>query len=68
MQHFYRGFTQVQLIATVVQAGLVELVPPEFVFRLEQMHLGVGMIQHALDAIDVIVMTVGKQNIGDFQI
>ena len=41
---------------------------PEVVLRLQQVDLGVGMIQQFLDAVDVIVVAVSQQDIGDDEI
>ena len=51
-----------------MQAGFVQLVLPKFVFGLEQVYLGTGMIQQAFDAVDVIVVTVSEQDVADVEI
>ena len=67
VQHLNRAVTERNFVTAVMQARLVEFMLPKFIFRLKQVHFGAGMIQYALNTVDMIVVAVREQNIGDVQ-
>ena len=68
VQYFDLNATERNFVTTVMQARFIQLVLPEFVFRLEQMDLGTGVIQYTFDTVNMIVMAMGEQDIGNFQV
>jgi len=68
VQYFDLNATERNFVTTVMQARFIQLVLPEFVFRLEQVDLGTGVIQYTFDAVNMIVMAMGEQDIGNFQV
>ena len=52
-------------VSSMVQSRLGQLRAPELRLRTEEMQLGVMHSEHVVDTVDVIVMTVGEQDICD---
>ena len=65
VQHPDRRLTQLDDIAAVVQGRQVEVAAPEPRLALQQVQLRIMLLQHLLDAVDMVVMAVGQQDIGD---
>ena len=67
MQDLNSRLPQLNGVAAVVQRGAIQRVSPEFRLVLQQMNLRVVLRQHRIQRVDVIVVTVRQQDIGNAQ-
>lgn len=65
MQNIDGGLAEDDPVTAVVQFGARQFGAPEIGLGLEEMKLRVGRAQQFLDAVDVVVMAVGEQDVAD---
>ena len=65
MQRLDRGIAQHDGVAAMMLCGHIDTAFPELRFRFHQVQLCIVLVQHFTDAVDMVMVTVCQQDIGD---
>jgi hypothetical protein len=68
MQYIDQTFAELYLVCAMVQYRFAEVGSPEFGLRFEQVDPGISVFQCLLQAIDMIMVAMRQQDIGDLYI